>query len=63
MNILLVGFLVPVSAVLLGSLLLGEDLELQDLAGMLVIGIGLLVIDGRLIRVFRPAGSADNQVV
>lgn len=63
MNILLVGFLVPVSAVLLGSLLLGEDLELQDLAGMLVIGIGLLVIDGRLIRVFRPTGSADNQVV
>jgi drug/metabolite transporter (DMT)-like permease len=53
MNILLVGFLVPVSAVLLGNLLLGEDLEFQDLAGMLLIGIGLVVIDGQLIRAFR----------
>jgi drug/metabolite transporter (DMT)-like permease len=52
-----VGFLVPVSAVLLGNLLLGEDLEFQDLAGMLLIGIGLVVIDGRLIDVVRPANG------
>lgn len=57
MNILLVGFLVPVSAVLLGNLLLGEDLEFQDLAGMLLIGIGLVVIDGRLINVVRTANG------
>lgn len=47
-NILLVTFLVPVSAIILGSLVLGEVLELQHLAGMALIGTGLAAIDGRL---------------
>jgi drug/metabolite transporter (DMT)-like permease len=50
MNTLLVGFLVPASAVLMGSLVLGEHLKPQDLAGMVLIGMGLAVVDGRLIR-------------
>lgn len=49
-NLLLVTFLIPVSAIFLGVGLLGETLSLQQLAGMGVIGIGLAVIDGRLIR-------------
>ena len=48
-NIMLVTFLVPVSAVLLGSLVLGEQLEAKHLAGMALIGLGLAAIDGRLI--------------
>ncbi len=47
-NLLLVTFLVPVSAILLGTLLLGERLEVQHLAGMALIGAGLVLIDGRV---------------
>lgn len=49
-NVLLVTFLVPVSAVLLGALVLDETLALRHLAGMALIGIGLAAIDGRLLR-------------
>lgn len=50
-NLLLVTFLIPVSAILLGILLLGEALEPQHLLGMALIGAGLAAIDGRLVRV------------
>lgn len=49
-NILLVTFLIPVSAVLLGVGLLGEQLLSRHVAGMLLIWLGLAVIDGRLTR-------------
>jgi hypothetical protein len=41
--------IVPVSAILLGALFLGERLELVDFAGMALIAIGLVTIDGRLL--------------
>ncbi|MXU64207.1 EamA family transporter [Rhodobacteraceae bacterium KN286] len=47
-NLLLVTLLVPVSAILLGIAFLGEALTPRQLAGMALIGCGLLVIDGRL---------------
>ena len=47
-NILLVTFLVPVSAILLGIGVLDEILLPKHLAGMALIGIGLVAIDGRL---------------
>jgi len=47
-NILLVTFLIPISAVLLGVTFLGESLAPRQLAGMLLIGLGLAAIDGRL---------------
>lgn len=47
-NVALVTLLVPVSAILLGSLILDEELALRHYAGMAVIGLGLLAIDGRL---------------
>ncbi len=46
-NLLLVTFLIPVSAILLGVLILGERLEARQLAGMALIGLGLAAIDGR----------------
>ncbi|AZY94826.1 DMT family transporter [Paracoccus sp. Arc7-R13] len=49
-NISLVTFLVPVSAILLGWLFLDEVLGLPQLLGMAVIGLGLAMIDGRLLR-------------
>jgi len=47
-NSLLVTFLIPVSAILLGALLLGEEMEPRHFAGMALIGLGLAAIDGRL---------------
>jgi drug/metabolite transporter (DMT)-like permease len=54
-NILLVTFLVPVSAILLGIAFLGERLEAGQIAGMALIGIGLAAIDGRLLGSARRA--------
>ena len=48
-NAMLVTFLVPVSAILLGVALLGEELLPRQLAGMLAIFAGLVLIDGRLV--------------
>ena len=49
-NLLLVTFLIPASAILLGWLVLGETLRPRHLGGMAVIGVGLACIDGRLPR-------------
>lgn len=46
-NLLLVTFLIPVSAILLGTLFLGEVMQARHFAGMGLIGIGLAAIDGR----------------
>lgn len=48
-NSLLVTFLIPITAILLGSLFLGEVLEARHFGGMALIGAGLAAIDGRLI--------------
>lgn len=52
-NLLLVTFLIPVSAILLGTIFIGEHLLVNQLGGMLLIGLGLAAIDGRLWRWFR----------
>jgi drug/metabolite transporter (DMT)-like permease len=49
-NLMLVTFLIPVSAILLGALVLGERLASQHFLGMALIGAGLAAIDGRLLR-------------
>ena len=49
-NLLLVTFLIPVSAIVLGVLVLGERLAPTHLAGMALIAAGLAAIDGRLGR-------------
>ena len=48
-NASLVTLIVPASAVLLGVLFLGERLEPIEMLGMLVIALGLVTIDGRLL--------------
>ena len=47
-NVLLVTLLVPVSAILLGTIILGEQLEIKHMTGMVMISIGMLAIDGRV---------------
>lgn len=52
-NVLLVTFLAPISALLLGALIIAETLEPRNLAGMLLIFAGLAAIDGRPARWLR----------
>jgi drug/metabolite transporter (DMT)-like permease len=54
-NLLLVTFLIPVSAILLGVLVLGETLQLKHFVGMALIGVGLGAIDGRPWRALKAA--------
>jgi drug/metabolite transporter (DMT)-like permease len=49
-NVLLVTFMSPVSTILLGMLILSEQLTPRQIAGMVIIFVGLAVIDGRLWR-------------
>jgi drug/metabolite transporter (DMT)-like permease len=53
-NALLVTLLVPPTAILLGALILSEQLAPQDLLGLLLIALGLAAIDGRLLS-FLPS--------
>lgn len=52
-NISLVTFLVPVSAIFLGWLILGEQLQVTHYLGMLCIAVGLAAIDGRILSRLR----------
>ncbi len=48
-NVSLVTFLVPPSAIVLGIVVLGEQLQLRQIIGMVIIMAGLIVVDGRLL--------------
>ncbi len=52
-NVMLVTLLIPVTAILLGVLVLGEPLTAYEVAGALIIAASLLVIDGRVLGWFR----------
>jgi len=59
-NSSLVTLLIPVSAILLGSAVLGERLAAKHFVGMLLIGMGLIAIDGRAWQAVRTRqNSAD----
>ncbi|MBR0849910.1 DMT family transporter [Bradyrhizobium diazoefficiens] len=55
-NVMLVTLLIPVTAILLGSLVLGEPISLREIAGAIVIASALLVIDGRVLNLKRRVG-------
>ena len=57
-NLLLVTLLVPVSAILLGALVLGEALAPRHALGMAGVAAGLALIDGRLVTRLRGRGAA-----
>jgi drug/metabolite transporter (DMT)-like permease len=52
-NVMLVTLLIPVTALLLGYLVLGESISPREIAGAVVIGSALLLIDGRLMNFLR----------
>ena len=54
-NASLVTLIIPLFALLLGTALLGERLEARETAGMVLIGLGLLLFDGRILRLVLPS--------
>jgi drug/metabolite transporter (DMT)-like permease len=56
-NAMLVAFIMPVVAIILGVVGLGETVEGKELAGAALIALGLLAIDGRLLPKFSAASS------
>jgi drug/metabolite transporter (DMT)-like permease len=52
-NVMLVTLLIPVTAIVLGYLVLGEQISSREIFGALVIGSALLLIDGRVLEAFR----------
>jgi drug/metabolite transporter (DMT)-like permease len=62
-NLLLVTFLIPVSAIVLGATLLGERLEPKHFAGMALIGLGLAAIDGRPFAAAQRLVSGSRRVL
>jgi drug/metabolite transporter (DMT)-like permease len=59
-NALLVTLLVPPFAILFGGLFLDEVLAPQDFIGLALIALGLAAIDGRVLRLLRPAKPATS---
>lgn len=62
-NLLLVTFLLPIVALILGALFLGEHVRPIDLLGLALIMGGLGAIDGRLfghVRAMRPRAAATS---
>jgi drug/metabolite transporter (DMT)-like permease len=57
-NAMLVAFIMPVIAVILGVVALGETVEVKELAGAALIALGLLSIDGRLLPKTNASASA-----
>ena len=52
-NSLLVTFLIPIGAVFLGGAFLGERFSLNQAAGVGLIAMGLVLLDGRILRGFK----------
>ncbi len=48
-NVMLVTLLIPVTALFLGHVFLGEAIHVKEIAGALIIALGLLFIDGRML--------------
>ena len=52
-TVMLVTLLIPVTAILLGWLVLGEPVSAREIMGAIIIGSALLVIDGRVLNRLR----------
>ena len=60
-NLLLVTFLIPVSAIVLGIMFLGESLLPKHVFGMALIGAGLAAIDGRPLKALRGKAAVSRR--
>jgi drug/metabolite transporter (DMT)-like permease len=62
-HVLLVTFLIPISALVLGVGVLGEVINLLEYAGMGCIFLGLVIIDGRALKWIKNAINSRQRPV
>jgi drug/metabolite transporter (DMT)-like permease len=60
-NTLLVTLLLPLTPILLGAAFLDDTLAPREIAGAAIIGLALLVLDGRLFKRARPGSKAPHR--
>ncbi|WP_261841217.1 DMT family transporter [Aliamphritea ceti] len=61
-NLLLVTFLAPISAIALGAIFLGQSFASEHYIGMVLVGAGLLAIDGRVFAIFTRKSEVHQEV-
>ncbi len=61
-NVMLVTLLVPVTAIVLGSVVLKETILPREIVGAIVIASALLIMDGRVFAVMRGSASSRRPV-
>jgi len=61
-NVLLVKFLIPISALLLGVVVLDEVINVLEYVGMGCISLGLIVLDGRALKWLRRCSNFRKEV-
>jgi drug/metabolite transporter (DMT)-like permease len=59
-NVMLVTLLIPVTATVLGVLILGETLTVNQVAGAFVIAAGLVLMDGRVLASMGRSGARSR---
>lgn len=59
-NAMLVTLLIPPVAIILGAVVLEERLAPQAFLGFALLAVGLLILDGRILRVLRRGGAGRN---
>ena len=52
-NVMLVTLLMPISAIFMSIIFLGESIATQHIIGLILIIIGLILVDGRILQRFR----------
>lgn len=52
-NVMLVTLLMPISAIFMSIIFLGESIATQHIIGLILILIGLILVDGRILQRFR----------
>ena len=62
-NVMLVTLLIPITALFLGNVFLGEPIRTNEVMGAAIIGLGLLFIDGRLVDQARGGRKPDGPPV
>jgi drug/metabolite transporter (DMT)-like permease len=60
-SVMLVTLLIPITAILLGHFVLGESLKGHEIAGAVVIGSALILMDGRVLNLLTKLGAKRRQ--
>lgn len=59
-NAMIVTLLIPPVAIILGAVVLGERLAPEAFAGFALLALGLMILDGRMLQMFRKSSGPEK---